>query len=48
MLYKKNKIMIGQILIKENNIFVLYKDNTFSILNFDCNDNSKKFKENFY
>ena len=48
MFYKRNKIMIGQILIQENHIFILYNDNTFSLMDFNINDNSKKFKEIFY
>ena len=44
-LFKKNRIMIKQILLKENNIFILYKDNTFSINQFDYKDNNKIFKE---
>ena len=45
MLFKKNRIMIKQILLKQNNIFILYQDNTFSITQFDYKDNNKKFKE---
>ena len=47
MFYKRNKIMIGQILIQENHIFILYNDNAFSLMDFNINDNSKKFKEIF-
>ena len=47
MLYKRNKIMIRQIFIKGNNIFILYNDNTFSIMQFDIKENSKNFKEIF-
>ena len=43
----KNKIQIQQILIQENYFFVLYHDNTFSIMKFDFNDNTKKFKNIF-
>ena len=35
MFYKRNKIMIGQILIQENHIFILYNDNTFSLMDFN-------------
>ena len=34
MLYKRNKIMIGQIYMQGNNIFILYNNNTFSIMQF--------------
>ena len=47
MLFKRNKVIIRQILIQENNIFILYTDNTFSILEFDYEDNNKKFNEIF-
>ena len=47
MLYKRNKIMIRQIFIQGNNIFILYNDNTFSIMQFDIKENSKNFKEIF-
>ena len=47
MLYKRNKIMIGQIYMQGNNIFILYNDNTFSIMQFDIKENSNNFKEIF-
>ena len=47
MLYKRNKIMIGQIFMQGNNIFILYNNNTFSIMQFDTKENSKNFEEIF-
>ena len=43
----KNKIQIQQILIQENYIIILYHDNTFVIMKFDFNDNTKQFKNIF-
>ena len=40
----KNKIQIGSTFIKDNNLFVLYDDNTFSLFQFDYKDNTKIFK----
>ena len=44
----KNKILIEKIFIQENNIFILYNNNTFSILQFNSKDNNKIKKFFFY